>query len=303
MEELFPGFEERRVETFGAEINLRVGGSGPPLVLLHGYPQTHACWHGVAARLADRFTLVLPDLRGYGKSSCPTNDPDNFTYSKRAMAQDILQVMHKLGFERFGVVGHDRGARVAYRLALDEPAAISGLAVLDIVPTLETWESMKGAGAAAMGAYHWLFLAQPFPLPEMLIEQRATEFLDYTLASWSGTKDLSPFNAVALASYRLAFSIPPHIHATCCDYRAGQTYDLEADKVDRAAGRKVQCPVVSLWGNKGFAAEGGTPVDVWRQWADDVEGFPLPCGHFLPEERSDDVADHLLAFFQADETA
>ncbi|WP_137392486.1 alpha/beta fold hydrolase [Rhodoligotrophos defluvii] len=296
MEDLFPGFDHRRITTFGAEISLRLGGSGPALVLLHGYPQTHAMWHKLAPKLAEHFTLVLPDLRGYGQSSCPPNDPDNFTYSKRAMAQDVLQVMRELGFRSFMAAGHDRGARVAYRLALDEPEAVERLAVLDIIPTYDMWSNFSVK--MAMSTYHWLFLAQPHPLPEMLIEPRAREFLDYTLASWSGTGDLSAFAPAALASYREAFAAPGRVAASCGDYRAGQTYDYDADKADHDAGHRIACPVLVLWGDTGFPAGVGTPLDIWRQWAPAATGAAIAAGHFLAEEAPAAVLAQLLPFFK-----
>ncbi|WP_342642749.1 alpha/beta fold hydrolase [Rhodoligotrophos ferricapiens] len=300
MQDFFPGFDSRRVNTFGAEIALRIGGSGPALVLLHGYPQTHAMWHKLAPGLAEHFTLVLPDLRGYGASSCPPNDPDNFTYSKRAMAQDVLQLMQQLGFRSFMVAGHDRGARVAYRLALDEPEAVRRLAVLDIIPTYEMWANFSVK--LAMNTYHWLFLAQPHPLPEMLIEPRAREFLDYTLASWSGTRDLSPFAPEALAAYRDAFAAPGRVSASCADYRAGQTYDFDADKADHDAGRMITSPLLALWGDTGFPANIATPLDIWKRWAIDVRGQAISAGHFLAEEAADAVLASLIPFLK-EETA
>lgn len=294
MADFFPGFETRRIDTFGAGIHLRIGGSGPALVLLHGYPQTHVMWHHLAPRLAEHFTVVLPDLRGYGASSCPPTDADNFTYSKRAMAQDILHVMHALGYPAFSVVGHDRGARVAYRLALDEPEAVTRLAVLDIIPTYEMWHRM-GANLA-MTTYHWLFLAQPEPLPEMLIEPRAREFIDYTLASWTKSGDLSSFHPNALDAYRTAFQSPGHVAASCNDYRAGQTYDYDADRADHDAGRNITPPLLALWGSGGIPAGVSTPLDVWRQWARDARGAPVDAGHFIPEEAPEATLSHLLPF-------
>lgn len=298
MSMLFPDFEERRFETFGAEIFARVGGSGPPLVLLHGYPQTHAMWHRIAPALAERFTVVLPDLRGYGLSSCPVNDADNFAYSKRAMAQDIVQLMKELGYQSFAFAGHDRGARVGYRLALDEPERVERLALLDIVPTYTMWQGMDRN--LAMAAYHWMFLAQPHPLPEILIEQRSAAFLDHTLASWTATGDLSCFAEEALAEYRSFFSIPERIHATCNDYRAGQTYDYAADEADFEAGHKIRCPLLALSGSGGFAARLGEPSrSPWRDWATEISAVTLECGHFVAEEAPEDTLKHLLDGLQA----
>lgn len=292
--DLLAGFDTRRIETFGAEIHLRVGGSGPAVVLLHGYPQTHVMWHHLAPRLAEHFTVVLPDLRGYGQSSCPQADPDNFTYSKRAMAQDVKHVMRALGHRAFAVVGHDRGGRVAYRLALDEPETVTRLAVLDIIPTYEMWQRMNAQ--LAMTTYHWMFFAQPSPLPEMLIEPRAREFIDYTLASWTATRDLSAFDPQALEAYREAFAAPGHVAASCNDYRAGQTYDFDADKADHLAGRMIACPVLALWGDAGIPASARGPLDIWRNWARDLRGAAVGAGHFIAEEAPDETYSHLLPF-------
>lgn len=294
MSDLFPGFDQRLVTTVGAEIFLRIGGAGPPLVLLHGYPQTHAMWHRITPALAEHFTVVLPDLRGYGTSSCPPNDVDNFTYSKRAMAQDILQVMNGLGFPRFMIVGHDRGARVGYRLAIDEPHAVSRLALLDIIPTYNMWTNFTPEFAYKI--YHWLFLAQPHPLPEMLIEQRYVAFLDYTIASLTKTRDLSAFDERALAEYRSFISIPERIHSTCNDYRAGRTYDFDADKADYDAGRKITCPVQVLWGDTGVPDAAGKTLAIWEDWAEDLRGGPIDSGHFIPEENPDAMMSQLLPF-------
>jgi haloacetate dehalogenase len=224
----------------------------------------------------------MPDLRGYGLSSCPANDSANAAYSKREMVKDLVSLMQSLGHERFAVVGHDRGARVGYRMALDSPQAVSCLSVLDIVPTHAMWHNFTVK--LAMKTYHWLFLAQPTPLPEMLIEPNPAGYLDYTLASWTKTKDLSAFSPEALAEYRLHYATPEHIHATCNDYRAGATYDLKADEADRTAGRRIACPVLALWGTAGIPSETDGPLETWREWCDDVQGHGIDSGHFLPEE-------------------
>ncbi len=291
---LFEGFETRRIQTFGAEIHMRLGGAGRPVVLLHGFPQCHAMWHKIAPRLQDDFSLVIPDLRGYGDSSCPANDADNFTYSKRAMAQDIVQVMEGLGHDRFAVVGHDRGARVAYRMALDYPERVSRVAVLDIVPTHTMWEALDVD--AAMRIYHWLFLAQPSPLPEMLIARSAVDFQDYTLASWTKSRDLAAFSRGALDAYHRFYSRADNIRATCDDYRAGQTYDRFADKADFSAGRKIKCPVLALWGDAGIPGEGKNPLTIWKRWAKDVRGQGIDAGHFVAEENPDATLKALIPF-------
>jgi haloacetate dehalogenase len=302
---MFEGFERKRIRTSGAEIALVQGGRGMPLLLLHGYPQTHVIWHKVAARLAERFTLVIPDLRGYGASSKPPTDAKHLPYSKRAMALDMVEVMTALGFDRFDVAGHDRGGRVTYRLALDHPQRIRRVATLDIMPTLEQFERMDRHGARR--AYHWFFLTQPAPFPETLIGRDAEYYLEHTLQSWCGTP--GAFTAEALAAYHAAFSDPAVIHASCEDYRAGIECDCEFDAADRAAGNKIKAPMLvlwgapsrtqrpSLWGVPGRPPRPSGMLEVWQQWADDVRGEPLDCGHFIPEEAPDALCERLIAFF------
>jgi len=294
MRDLFPGFETRTIETIGAEIFLRVGGSGPPVLMLHGYPQTHAMFHKIAPDLARNFTVVVPDLRGYGDSSCPANDPDNFTYSKRAMGQDMVHVMQALGFTLFNVVGHDRGGRVAYRMALDYPERVQRLAVLDIVPTHAMWHGLSVD--LAMKVYHWLFLAQPSPLPEMLIARAPNDYQDYTMATWTKTHDLSAFAEDALRHYHRFFADPAHIKATCDDYRAGQTYDLHADEADFEAGNKITCPLFALWGDAGIPGETESPLEIWRQWGSRVSGMAIDSGHFVAEENPEATLLALVQF-------
>jgi haloacetate dehalogenase len=294
MIDLFEGFEARRVDTIGAEIFCRIGGSGPPLLLLHGYPQTHVMFHKIARKLAEHFTVVLPDLRGYGQSSCPPNDADNFTYSKRAMGQDAVRVMEALGFTLFRVIGHDRGGRVGYRTALDWPERVERLCVLDIIPTHAMWHNFSVK--LAMKTYHWLFLAQPSPLPEMLIERSAAAFQDYTLASWTKTRDLRAFAQPALDAYHRFFCEAHHIRATCDDYRAGQTYDLYADQADFDAGKRIDCPLLAVWGDMGIPSETASPLDIWRQWATNVRGHGIDSGHFVAEENPAATLEALVPF-------
>jgi len=241
------GFDERRITTKAGALFVRLGGEGPPLLLLHGYPQTGACWHKVAPALARRFTVVVPDLRGYGRSAKPPGDPAHATYAKRAMAQDAVAVMGALGFERFAVAGHDRGGRVAHRMAVDHPERVTRVAVLDIVPTLKIFDSMNQAIATQY--YHWLFLIQPNGLPETMIGRDPDFYLLRTLGSW-GTADPSVFAPAAVAEYLAGFRDPASIHATCEDYRAGAGIDLDHHREDRALGRGIACPLLVLWGRR-----------------------------------------------------
>jgi haloacetate dehalogenase len=292
---MFEGFARKRIATSGAEIALVQGGSGSPLLLVHGYPQSHVMWHKVAPRLAERFTVVVPDLRGYGASSKPVTDAEHLPYSKRAMARDLVEVMAALGFDRFDIAGHDRGGRVTYRMALDHPERVRRLAVLDIIPTLEQFERMDRSSARR--AYHWYFLAQPAPFPETLIGKDPDYFLEHSLQSWCGTPDA--FAPEALAAYREAFRDPAVIHATCEDYRAGIGCDCAFDEADRAAGRKIAAPLLALSGAPSRSGRGRPMLDIWRAWATDVRGQALNCGHFIPEEAPEALTAQLLAFFGA----
>jgi haloacetate dehalogenase len=300
---LFPGTHEHRVTHDGAEIFARVGGDGPPLLLLHGFPQTHTIWHKVAPQLMERFTCVLADLRGYGYSSCPPNDATNRPYSKRVMAKDMIALMASLGHGRFALVGHDRGARVTYRMALDHPGTLKCAGLIDIVPTYAMWHGMNRSLATKV--YHWMFLAQPHPLPEMLIERAPVGFLDLKLASWTKTHDLSCFDPEALAEYRLHYATPEHVHASCNDYRAGATCDLADDEADRAAGRKIKCPVLVLTGDAGIPAhhsdtvETNSPLSVWREWCENVQGGAIDSGHFPMEENPKAFLEAVLPFLDA----
>ena len=292
---MFEGFETHRVTTSETEIHLRAGGDGPPVLLIHGYPQTHVCWHAVATRLAERFRVVAPDLRGYGDSAAPASDPGHEAYSKRTMANDLVEAMAALGHARFAVVGHDRGARVAYRMTLDHAERVERLASLDVVPTLDMWESIDKA--RAIGGFHWAFLAQAAPFPEILIGHAPELFQDTLMANWAAPG--FRFDAAATEAYHAAFRNPDMSRATCEDYRAGATVDAEHDAEDRAAGRRIGCPVLFLWGGvRGFGGPqgGADPLGVWRAWADDVEGGALDCGHFLPEEAPEQVVERLQAF-------
>ena len=295
MSELLPSaFRRRTVDADGVRINVRVGGEGPPLLLLHGYPQTHLIWHHVAPLLARDHTVVLTDLRGYGDSDKPASDAEHAPYAKRAMALDQLRVMRELGFTRFAVAGHDRGGRVAHRLALDHAAAVSALAVLDIVPTRHTFQHADADFGRAY--YHWFFLAGGGGIPERLIGQDPEFWIRARMGArhHGGT----PFHEAALAEYVRCFSDPAAIHASCEDYRAAASLDLAHDDEDAAAGRRVTAPLLALWGRHSFVGRHYDVRATWREYADDVQGQPLPCDHYVPEEAPEETAGHLRAFFQ-----
>ncbi|MGE5534856.1 MAG: alpha/beta hydrolase [Acidobacteriota bacterium] len=295
--DLFPGFASRWIDTSIGRIFARVGGNGPPLLLLHGYTQTNVMWHRVAPALAARFSLVIPDLPGYGWSVAPEADAAHAPYDKRSMARVMIEVMEKLGHVRFRLAGHDRGGRVAYRLALDHPGRVERLATLDIVPTYDMWHGMDRN--MAMKVWHWPFLAQPYPLPEMLISKAPVEYLEWKMASWTKAKNLSAFDPRALDHYRAAVSDPVRIHAQCEDYRAGRGADLANDEADRAAGKTINCPLLALWGAAGIPNETGGPLKIWQQWASNARGEPVDSGHFLAEENAEATAAALLSFFGA----
>ncbi|PKW27683.1 alpha/beta fold hydrolase [Phycicoccus duodecadis] len=282
-----------------ARIRVRRRGSGSPVLLLHGYPQTHRMWDEVAAALAERHEVITPDLRGYGDSSAPDGGPEHAGYSKRAMAADVVAVMAALGHERFAVAGHDRGGRVAHRLALDHPQALTRLAVLDIAPTLHMVENTDRQ--LAYGYYHWFFLAQPDGLPERLIGADPGWFLREKLRRWSAPGTV--FDEERLAEYVRCFSRPEVVHASCEDYRAALGVDLDHDRASRDAGERVGCPLLVLWGEAGFVARSYDVVDVWRRYADDVRGRTVPGGHFCPEESPAEVTAALAGFFAVDGAA
>jgi haloacetate dehalogenase len=294
--DLFAGFAKRRIKTEAGLTFVRTGGSGPPLLLLHGFPQTHVCWHKIAPVLARHFTLVLADLRGYGASSAPPGDGAHKTYSKRAMAADCLAVMRALGHGQFFVAGHDRGGRVAYRLALDHPEAVRALVAIDILPTWNVWQHM--GAESAIRSYHWAFLAQPYPLPETLISKAPVTYLEHTLKSWAKPRSLSPFSPAALKHYRALLSSRKRVHAVCEDYRAGATIDRAIDASDVARKRLIGCPTYLLWGSDYIGKGALAPLDVWRSWCSKVDGLEIDSGHFLHEENPKAMLAALLPFLK-----
>ncbi|MEV6859427.1 alpha/beta hydrolase [Streptosporangium subroseum] len=285
-------FAHRVIDADGVRINTYVSGDGPPVLLLHGYPQTHLIWHHVAPVLARKHAVVLTDLRGYGDSGKPPSTPDHSAYSKRAMAYDQLLVMRELGFDRFAVVGHDRGGRVGHRLALDHPRAVTGLAVLDIVPTRHVFQHADAA--FGLGYYHWFFLATGGGVPEHLIGGDPEFWVRSRMqARHNGG---TPFDPAALDEYVRCFSDPAAIHASCEDYRAAASIDLRHDDTDADAGWRVSCPVLALWGAGSFVGHTYDVLDVWRRYATDVRGQALPCDHYVPEEAPETTAKLLGAF-------
>lgn len=286
--EFFPGFKQLTTKTSGATINFVKAGSGPPLLLLHGYPQTHVMWRKIAPQLAEKFTVVAADLRGYGDSSKPPEGKDHAGYSKRAMAQDQVEVMHSLGFEKFAVVGHDRGGRVAHRMAMDHPDRVTKLAVLDIVPTYKVFHSVTKE--LATSNFHWFLLIQPAPLPETLIVNSA----DFWLKSRFNNLLPAAISNEAFAEYLRCFRNPAMIHASCEDYRAGASIDLVHDEADLQ--RKIACPVLALWAEKGAMHRLYNVLDTWRERASSVTGKPIPSGHFVAEEIPDILLPELKNF-------
>ncbi|MBD3679517.1 MAG: alpha/beta hydrolase [Rhodobacteraceae bacterium] len=290
-----PGFETRMIKANGVNLAVQEGGEGPPLILLHGFPQTHMCWARTAPEFARHFHVIAPDLRGYGDSDAPTDDPEHLTYSKREMARDIVGLMDHFGWDRASVLGHDRGARVSYRLALDHPERIHRLGLLEILPTADYWQNW--GHSLGFSAYHWTFLAQPAPMPERMIGSDPEFYADWILTKWSKDKTLDAFAPDALADYRRQMADPAHCTAMCADYRAGYGPDRDHDEADLAAGRKITAPVHVLCGDGGFPARAGDPETAWRRWADDVTVAMCPSGHFLAEENPQAVLDTFLPFF------
>jgi haloacetate dehalogenase len=296
--DLYPGYQSHWIDTSAGKIFARSGGQGPPLLLLHGYAQTNVIWHRVAPLLAPHFSLVIADLPGYGWSAVLEADTDHAPYDKRSMATAMIELMEKLGHARFRLAGHDRGGRVAYRLALDHPGRLEKLATLDIVTTFDMWHSMDAQFAFRI--WHWTFLALPVPFPEEVIGRGPVAFWDRMTAGGTKAKSLDVFDRRALEHYRAFFQDPLRIGATCEDYRAGRTTDLKNDEADRAAGKKITCPMLALWGAKGLpsALDPPGPLALWGPWASDLRGMAIDCGHYLPEENPDATAKALIEFFK-----
>jgi haloacetate dehalogenase len=286
----FEAFELSQPTVGDVSLRVRVGGTGPPLLLLHGYPETHLMWGGIAADLAREFTVVAPDLRGYGGSSKPPTVPTHETYGKRAMAADGVALMQQLGFDRFDVAGHDRGGRAAYRMALDFPEAVRRLTVMDVIPTGEVWA--RADARFALGYWHWGFLALAEPVPETIIAHDPEHF--FFDAEFGGI--IRSFAPEAVADYARCVRDPEVVHGICEDYRAGATCDRQLDDEDRAAGRTIPSPLQVLWAGRGALAAWYDPVEIWRAWADDVTGSAIDSGHFLAEERPAETLAALRAF-------
>ena len=289
---MFEQFQRDECEVNGVRIAYRKGGSGPPLLLLHGYPQTHVIWHKVADQLAERFTVVAADLRGYGDSSKPEGGDNHIAYSNREMARDQVELMHALGFEHFDIIAHDRGARVSHRLVMDHPAAVRRLILLDIAPTLAMYSQTDETFARAY--WHWFFLIRPAPLPETLLEADPELILRTAVATRAD--HVHPFSDAAYAEYLRCMKLPGTIHAFCEDYRASAGIDLQHDQEDRVAGRRIEAPLLVLWGAKGVIERCFDPLKEWREVAADVQGKSLPAGHYIPEEVPDLLMKEALEF-------
>lgn len=295
MRSAIPGFTRSRVDVGQVTLSVHECGAGPSLILLHGYPQNHMCWAGIAPSLSRRFRVLVPDLRGYGDSDAPPDDAGHSVYSKRTMANDIISLADRLGIGRFSVLGHDRGARVAYRLALDHPDRLDRLGIIEVIPTADFWRAWDAK--LAMKAYHWTFLAQPAPLPETLIAADPVGYVETTLRAWTRERSLAVFSPEALDAYRAQAREPARIAAMCADYRAGATTDRALDEADRAAGRRIAAPLMFLCGEDGFPAQTGDPASVWRGWAEQVEAATCVSGHFAMEENPGAVIETFAPFF------
>jgi haloacetate dehalogenase len=294
---MFVGFESRLVDLEPAPIFARISGKGPPLLLLHGFPETHLMWRDIAPVLTEQFSIVCADLRGYGQSGTPPSTPDHGPYTKRAMALDMINLMKRLGHDQFMVAGHDRGGRVAYRMALDHPAVVRKLAVLDIVTTADAWD--RADSRFALSFWPWSLLAQPAPFPEELVGAAPRVVIQSALSGWGSPASIFP--EAVRATYEAMLRDPDRLHAICEEYRAAATLDYDHDMADRTAGKRINCPLLALWSRTGgvaqwYAGEGG-PLAIWQPWCEHVEGGPVAGGHFFPEEYPSDTAAELIEFF------
>lgn len=295
---VFPGFTTHRIDARHGSILVRQGGAGPAVLLLHGFPETGLMWHKVAPLLAADFTVLVADLPGYGQSSYPADSPDHSSMSKRSMAATLVEVMQKSGYDRFAIVGHDRGGRVAYRAALDHPDLVTHVAVLDIVPTYDVWD--RADARLALAFWPFSLLAQPAPFPERLIAGAPEAVVDDATMAWGSSPEAFP--GWLREAYVDALRDPGHVHAICEEYRAAASIDREHDKADLDAGHRITCPLLALWSNSGalstWYADAGGPPGLWRRWADHVQGQPVPGGHFFPEEHPQETAAYLTAFLK-----
>ncbi|MDV7341658.1 alpha/beta hydrolase [Terasakiella sp. A23] len=294
---MITGFQQKFHDVNGVRLSVHTAGQGEPLLLLHGYPQTHMTWSKVAPEFAKSFSCVAPDLRGYGDSSVPKTDDGHLAYSKREMGRDMIALMAELGHQTFMVLGHDRGARVAYRMTLDHPDHVKKVGIVEVVPTSDMWDRFNAK--MALKAYHWTFLAQPHPLPENMIGGDPVAYLEWTLKSWVGDGTLDAFSPEAMESYKQQFLNPDHVHGMCQDYRAGATIDRELDEESRANGDKIKVPLCFTWAENSFPAQTVDPLGLWQEWADNVEGHVLPgkSGHFPMEENPQAIVDCFVPFF------
>ena len=289
---MFEGFKSKRISVNGISINYKIGGSGLPLLMLHGYPQTHIMWRKVAPLLAKDFTVICSDLRGYGDSDKPSSDPEHYNYSKKVMAKDQAGLMEQLGFDKYFLVGHDRGARVAHRMAIDYQDNIYKVVLIDIVPTNHVYDTANMK--LAQRYYHWFFLIQKSPFPETLIGKDPEYYLRSKLSMWGLNKKHMSENVIS--EYVRCFSQSDAIHASCEDYRAGASIDMDDHNKDRK--KKIVCPLLILWGKKGTVEELYDPIKVWKKWAINVQGFSLECGHFIPEEKPEETIKYLNKFIK-----
>lgn len=292
--EMFDLFKQRQILVNGVTLNCRIGGSGPGLLLQHGHPQTHVMWHKVADALARHFTVVAADLRGYGDSDKPSSTDDHQPYSKRTMAADAVALMKTAGFDRFSVLAHDRGARVAHRLGMDHPEAIDRMVLLDIAPTLAMYEQTNENFARAY--WHWFFLIRPAPFPETLIEAAPELYIRSVMGARSA--GMKPFTPEALAEYVRCLQLPGTAHAICEDYRAAAGIDLKHDRADLEAGRTLDCPLLVMWGEEGAVGRCFDPKTLWQKVASNLTAKPLPCGHYIAEEMPERLLQEALAFLK-----